>query len=65
MLNKVKVQIGNGTMLHLGKSFELRGRLVTVVECGTKSIRGLTVIELDDTSRFEICERCEAREVAA
>jgi hypothetical protein len=64
MLNKVTVQIGNATMLHLGKSFEVRGRLVTVVECGTKSIRGLRVVEIADTSRFEICERCEAREVA-
>ena len=64
MLEQVKVQIGNATMLHLGKRFELRGRLVTVVECGTKSVRGLTVIEIDDTSRFAICERCEAREVA-
>ena len=64
MLEKVKVQIGNATMLHTGKRFELRGRLVTVVECGTKSIRGLTIIEIADTSRFEICERCEAREAA-
>jgi hypothetical protein len=64
MLEKVKVQIGNATMLHFGKRFELRGRLVTVVECGTKSLRGVTVVEIADTSRFEICEKCEAREVA-
>ena len=64
MLEQVKVQIGNATMLHIGKRFELRGRLVTVVECGTKSLRGLTVIEIDDTSRFEICARCEARKAA-
>jgi hypothetical protein len=58
---KVIVQVGNATKLHYAFQFELRGVLRTALGCGTKSIRGLRIVEIADTSRFEVCEKCEAR----
>ena len=63
MLEKVLVQIGNATKLHWAQRVEIKGRLITFVGCGTKSVRGRSVVEITDTSRFEFCEKCEAREL--
>ena len=63
MSEKVLVQVGNATKLHRAQRFEIKGRLITTLGCGTKSLRGSSVVEITDTSRFDFCEKCEAREL--
>jgi hypothetical protein len=63
MSEQVLVQVGNATKLHRAIRLEVRGRLITVVNCGTKSLRGKSVLEVADTSRFVFCEKCEEREL--
>ena len=63
MSEQVLVQVGNATTLHRATRLEVKGRLVTVVNCGTRSVRGKSLLEVAETSRFVFCEKCEAREL--
>ena len=61
-IEKVLVQLGNATKVHTANQFEIKGRLRTTLGCGSKSIRGMRVLDFEaQLDRFEFCEKCEAR----
>jgi hypothetical protein len=63
MSEKITVQVGNATKLHFAKQFELRGRIITTLGCGSKSLSGLRVVETTQIDRFGYCEKCLSREL--
>jgi hypothetical protein len=61
-IEKVTVQLGNGSKVHVAQRWERNGHLITAISCGSKSVRGLTVLELaGQEDRFDYCDKCDAR----
>jgi hypothetical protein len=66
MSEKVLVQVGNASKIHFAIQFELRGRMITSLGCGAKSLRGLTTVQTATSSEtFDYCEKCLSRELVS
>jgi hypothetical protein len=62
MLRNLIVRVGNGTKTHFGYSREIRGREITFLSCGTKSLKGLSVLGVFSLDSYQVegntCEKC-------